>query len=43
VISTSIPGVRWRARSFPRILRWRIDKPVEEADTLDNLNALLAP
>jgi len=26
---------------FPRILRWRIDKPVDEADTLDNLNALL--
>jgi DNA ligase-1 len=27
---------------FPRILRWRIDKPVDEADTLDSLNALLA-
>jgi len=27
---------------FPRILRWRVDKPVEEADTLDSLNALLA-
>ena len=27
---------------FPRILRWRIDKPVDEADTLDNLKALLA-
>jgi len=26
---------------FPRILRWRIDKSVDEADTLDNLNALL--
>jgi DNA ligase-1 len=26
---------------FPRILRWRIDKPVGEADTLDNLKALL--
>ena len=26
---------------FPRILRRRIDKPVDEADTLDNLNALL--
>jgi ATP-dependent DNA ligase len=26
---------------FPRILRWRIDKPVAEADTLDNLAALL--
>jgi DNA ligase-1 len=26
---------------FPRILRWRIDKPVDEADTLDNLSALL--
>ena len=28
---------------FPRILRWRIDKPVDEADTLDSLSALLAP
>ncbi len=27
---------------FPRMLRWRKDKPVEEADTLDNLNALLS-
>jgi DNA ligase-1 len=27
---------------FPRMLRWRIDKPVEEADTLDSLAALLA-
>jgi DNA ligase 1 len=27
---------------FPRILRWRSDKPVDEADTLDSLNALLA-
>jgi DNA ligase 1 len=26
---------------FPRILRWRIDKPVEEADTLDSLLELL--
>ena len=26
---------------FPRILRWRIDKPKEEADTLANLQALL--
>ena len=26
---------------FPRILRWRQDKPVEEADTLDTLEALL--
>ncbi|MEM6449294.1 MAG: ATP-dependent DNA ligase [Cyanobacteria bacterium P01_D01_bin.105] len=26
---------------FPRILRWRNDKPVEEADTLDNALALL--
>jgi DNA ligase-1 len=26
---------------FPRILRWRIDKPVGEADTLDTLAALL--
>ena len=27
---------------FPRMLRWRIDKPVEDADTLDSLTALLA-
>lgn len=26
---------------FPRILRWRKDKPIEEADTLDNLKKLL--
>ncbi len=26
---------------FPRILRWRHDKPVDEADTLDALEALL--
>jgi len=26
---------------FPRMLRWRIDKPVDEADTLVNLTALL--
>ena len=26
---------------FPRILRWRLDKPVDEADTLDNLRAML--
>lgn len=29
------------ALRFPRILRWRTDKPKEEADTLDNLRALL--
>ncbi|MDX3906735.1 MAG: ATP-dependent DNA ligase [Pigmentiphaga sp.] len=28
---------------FPRMLRWRRDKPVEEADTLDTLAALLPP
>ena len=27
---------------FPRMLRWRRDKPVAEADTLDALKALLA-
>ena len=27
---------------FPRILRRRFDKPVEEADTLDTLKGLLA-
>ena len=26
---------------FPRMLRWREDKPVEEADTLGTLGALL--
>ena len=26
---------------FPRILRWRTDKPVEEADTLENALTLL--
>jgi DNA ligase-1 len=26
---------------FPRILRWRKDKPVEEADTLENLKRIL--
>jgi DNA ligase-1 len=29
------------ALRFPRILRWRHDKPKEEADTLDSLKALL--
>ncbi|TSH95842.1 ATP-dependent DNA ligase [Verticiella sediminum] len=28
---------------FPRMLRWRLDKPVEEADTLAMLEALAAP
>ena len=26
---------------FPRMLRWRVDKPVEEADTLASLTSLL--
>jgi len=26
---------------FPRMLRWRHDKPIAEADTLDALKALL--
>jgi DNA ligase-1 len=26
---------------FPRMLRWREDKPVEEADSIDTLAALL--
>jgi DNA ligase-1 len=26
---------------FPRILRWRKDKPIEEADSLDTIKALL--
>jgi DNA ligase-1 len=29
------------ATRFPRILRWRHDKPIEEANTLDDLKALL--
>ncbi len=29
------------ATRFPRMLRWRHDKPVEEADTLEQLRALL--
>jgi DNA ligase-1 len=28
---------------FPRILRWRTDKPAAEADTLDSVRALLSP
>lgn len=30
------------ALRFPRMLRWRHDKPVDEIDTLDHLKALLA-
>jgi DNA ligase-1 len=29
------------ALRFPRILRWRTDKPAREADTLTNLQAVL--
>jgi DNA ligase-1 len=28
---------------FPRILRWRTDKPPAEADTLDSVRAMLPP
>ena len=28
---------------FPRILRWRTDKPASDADTLDTLRVLLPP
>ncbi len=28
---------------FPRILRWRTDKPADQADTLDTVRALLPP
>ena len=31
------------ALRFPRILRWRTDKPASEADTLANLQAMLMP
>ncbi len=30
------------ALRFPRILRWRLDKPKEEADTIESLRALLS-
>ena len=30
------------ATRFPRMLRWRTDKPIEEADTLASLEALMA-
>jgi DNA ligase-1 len=30
------------ALRFPRMLRWRRDKPVAEIDTLDHLKDLLA-
>ena len=30
------------ALRFPRMLRWRQDKPVHEANTLDDLNQMLA-
>jgi DNA ligase-1 len=30
------------ALRFPRMLRWRHDKPVDEIDTIDSLRALLA-
>jgi DNA ligase-1 len=29
------------ALRFPRMLRWRKDKPVQEANTLEDLHALL--
>jgi DNA ligase-1 len=29
------------ATRFPRIVRWRMDKPIEEANTLDDLKALI--
>ena len=40
------PSTRHRAGvavRFPRILRWRKDKPPAEADTLDGLRAFLPP
>jgi DNA ligase-1 len=27
---------------FPRILNWRRDKPIEEADTLETIRALIS-
>jgi DNA ligase-1 len=48
VFEVAFEGIQRSARHksgvavrFPRILRWRRDKPVEEADTLDTLHALL--
>ncbi len=40
------PSTRHRAGlavRFPRILRWRTDKPADEADTLDAARALIVP
>lgn len=39
-----LPSARHKsgvALRFPRMLRWRVDKPVDEADTLKTLKALL--
>jgi len=39
-----LPSARHKsgvALRFPRMLRWRMDKPVQEADTLCTLKALL--
>jgi DNA ligase 1 len=40
-IATSARHKSGIAVRFPRMLRWRVDKPVEEADTLQTLQALL--
>ncbi|HSC22213.1 MAG TPA: ATP-dependent DNA ligase [Casimicrobiaceae bacterium] len=48
VFEVAFEGIRRSSRHksgiavrFPRILRWRRDKPVEEADTLERLHVLL--
>ena len=41
VIQTSSRHKSGVALRFPRMLRWREDKPVEEADSLETLAALL--
>ncbi len=48
VFEIGFEGINWSSRHksgialrFPRILRWRTDKPKEEADTIQSLKALL--
>lgn len=50
VFEIAFEGIRKSSRHksgiavrFPRIVRWRTDKPPEEADTLENLRALIEP
>src|SRR5690606_41857602 len=50
VFELGFEGISYSARHksgvavrFPRMLRWRHDKPVQEADSLDTLKQLLPP